>query len=122
MDAEEIEIPSMLIPPFVENAVLHGLSEKEAGSRLQISFSLKNKLLYSKIVDNGIGRDSSGTIAMKNRNTHHTSSAIDITKKRLNTLKKKVNYKPIIIADLYDAEDQPSGTKVQLMVPYQTNF
>jgi len=87
IEPEAIEIPPMIIQPFVENAILHGLKHKEGKGILQISFTLKNDILVCEITDNGIGRQSAAE--MKNKSAAgHKSSAINITEERLKRLGK----------------------------------
>ena len=59
---ETIKIPSMIIQPFVENAIKHGLLHKEGDKRLTIDFQLKSGILQCLVVDNGIGRAASNEI------------------------------------------------------------
>ena len=51
-------IPPMIIQPFVENAIVHGISNLEKDGLLDLSFSLEDEYLFVKITDNGIGRKS----------------------------------------------------------------
>jgi ligand-binding sensor domain-containing protein len=80
------EIPSMLIQPFVENAINHGLLYKEGKGLLQISFFKEGNKLLCIIEDNGVGRKA----AAEKRQTSlkpHTSRATEITQERIDLLK-----------------------------------
>jgi LytS/YehU family sensor histidine kinase len=61
-DAEKLQVPSMLLQPYVENAVKHGLLHKKGDKKLDILFSLKDKKLICKITDNGVGRKRTAKI------------------------------------------------------------
>lgn len=112
-------IPTMILQPIVENTVIHGLSNKEGEGRLLINISLQEKSLLCTVEDDGIGR----TAAMKlkrNRGKNHLSMASENTKERINLL-KKFGYKQsqLFIEDLYDAQGNAAGTRVQFVVPFK---
>lgn len=111
-----IELPSMVIQPFVENAVKHGLLHKSGSKKVIIRFELKEYLLC-EITDNGIGRTASGAIQNSqgiNRNSFSTSSI----QKRFAILKEY--YELNLGFDYEDLveNDEPSGTKVILRIPF----
>ncbi len=115
--AEQLKVPSMIIQPFVENAVKHGLLHKIKGLKvLNIDFELKDALICT-ITDNGIGRKEAEKINRR-QGKRVTSFATSATEKRLNilnqTYEKKVGLK---IIDLYE-NDQAIGTKVVLRIPF----
>ena len=56
------KIPSLLIQPFVENSLWHGIQNKEGKGRIQIAFDLSEKSIFCAIEDNGIGREHAETI------------------------------------------------------------
>ena len=117
-------IPTMLIQPFLENAVKHGLLHKSGVKKIELLFSLimegdlddDDMILSCSIKDNGIGRASSK--AMKNVSSSHRSFGVIATEKRLellnNNLKEKVNLQ---ILDLYSVDGTPEGTEVKLKIP-----
>jgi len=74
---DTIDIPPMLIQPFVENAVLHGMKDKSANGKIEINFAIEKEMLVIDIKDNGAGP----SIAKKSR--MHRSLGMSITKKRL---------------------------------------
>lgn len=115
---QDIEIPSMITQPFVENAIWHGLLSKENNAQLTINFKeIKNNEfeILCEIIDNGVGRIESN----KNNNKFkkHKSKGIEITKERLKKLSKITLSEPITIIDLYDSQQNPSGTKVIIHLP-----
>ncbi|MBL7765973.1 MAG: histidine kinase [Chitinophagaceae bacterium] len=114
-----IHIPSMVIQPFVENAIWHGLLNKEEGEGvLEIRFLEKehtDKEIICEVVDNGIGRVQSE--AIKGSMKKHMSKGINITRERLKRLSKISLEEPIIIEDLYDEHGQACGTLIRLHLP-----
>ncbi len=117
IDTEAVEIPPMILQPFVENAVLHGFRHKEGKGLLAIVFTLKDDILTCEITDNGIGRQAASE--RKNKSAAgHKSSAITITEERLKKLSKESQKESgIRIIDLKDAEGNGSGTKVIIQIP-----
>lgn len=119
VDQYLISIPSLLIQPYVENALKHGLLHKKGDGNLFIDFTYNEDydILECLIRDNGIGRTAS--IKINNmRNPTHKSFATEATKSRLDLLNHNTN-KPIgeTIEDLYDSNGLPIGTKVILKIP-----
>lgn len=108
-----IMIPPMLIQPFVENAINHGLATKENGGRVKVSFSFDNNKLNCFVEDNGIGR---GATKSNEDNRQH---ATEITERRMKLIWQGLNTEPpISFEDLKDASGTPSGTKVILNIPF----
>jgi ligand-binding sensor domain-containing protein len=115
IDPYYIQLPSMIIQPFIENALKHGLLHKKGNKKLEIIFTL-NDVLICEIIDNGIGRKHANEIKLRQANTT-TSFATEATEKRIDLLNSysNVNYAFTII-DLMQ-EDKPAGTKVILTLP-----
>lgn len=118
---EEIQIPPMLIQPFVENALKHGLLHKEGKKQLFLTFQLSDMLICT-IADNGIGREKAREIKARQKKQHESFS-VDATKTRFEILKKHYK-KPLGLEyeDLYDATGLPAGTRVVLRIPYRQEF
>ena len=110
-------IPSMLIQPIVENAIIHGLSNKADAGHLRICLGQHQRGLSCTIEDNGIGRTAAMEIKQARIN-QHLSVATENTRERI-ALLKKFGYKQssIVIKDLYNTQKQPSGTCVHLQIP-----
>jgi tetratricopeptide (TPR) repeat protein len=119
LDFANINIPTMVIQPFIENAIWHGLLSKESNDGvLNIQFKeIDNNQdeILCIITDNGIGRKMSES--MKSRLKKHTSKGINITLERLKRLAKMTIENPIEIVDLYDEKGNATGTKVILHLP-----
>ena len=118
IDIHTVKIPSLILQPFLENALWHGLSSKEGEKNidLQVSSGSSNFIEIS-ITDNGVGREAS-EIIKKNKVLKRKSVGIDITKERLaNFSKDYQNTFNVNIVDLYDTENSPIGTQIILQIP-----
>jgi ligand-binding sensor domain-containing protein/putative methionine-R-sulfoxide reductase with GAF domain/anti-sigma regulatory factor (Ser/Thr protein kinase) len=117
INALDMEIPSMIVQPFVENAMLHGIMHKENGGHVGIRFLRHNDWLEIIIEDDGVGRKRSAAYKSENGEVHH-SVGIHIATKRLQALKKnKETPAGIAIIDLQDTEGESNGTKVIISIP-----
>jgi len=118
IDPERVKIPSLVLQPFLENAIWHGLSAKEGDKKLWVNISKKDEIhMRIGIVDNGVGRAASEKIK-ENRVLKRKSVGIDNTKERLANFAKDYQYGfDVEIIDLYDDEGTPKGTKVILEIP-----
>ena len=112
-------IPPMLLQPFVENSIVHGILPKKAGiGKIEISFNQSTQYLHISIKDNGIGRTQSlKRNARKHKNKNQTSLATKITRDRLN--KMNMIYEDQSDIDIIDLiKDQaPTGTLVNIRLP-----
>lgn len=116
VDQEWIQIPPMLIQPYVENAVKHGLLHQQGEKHLAISFSLLDEMLQVTIDDNGIGRKASAT--MRAQQPYHEAYATGANLKRLELLHQHLpNSKPVQFTDKYHSDGRPAGTRVILQIP-----
>jgi LytS/YehU family sensor histidine kinase len=114
------KIPTMLIQPYAENAIVHGLVHKEGNGYMKISLILMKDHISCIVEDNGIGRKAAMEI-QKNKEDNHHSLGTKITESRLqmvNQLYKtsmKINY-----TDLTDASGTACGTRVEIQIPIMT--
>lgn len=121
--ADEVNIKTMLIPsmvlqPFVENSIVHGLLNKEGEKRITLRVKKEISHIYCEIEDNGIGRARAKELN-KNRTRKHESTAMKATKERLELLNVDKERKLTInIIDLFDEEQNPCGTLVQVFIPF----
>jgi hypothetical protein len=114
IDQHSMRVPTMLLQPFVENAINHGLYNKPGREGyLKIHFSkTEDESLICSIIDNGIGRAESKLIRKK-QNKPHKSRATQIVEDRIVLINaKKEFYIHIDILDHYDKKGDPSGTEV----------
>jgi len=118
VDTDNIEIPPLIIQPYVENAIWHGLLHKEAGGHLAVKVSKLDEMLICEISDNGIGREKAKAYKSQNAPTRK-SVGMKLTEERLNIAGEgfgQAGSQKII--DLYDDQGQPCGTKVVLTIPF----
>lgn len=111
-------MPPLLMQPYVENAILHGLNPMDVKGKLTIMLNSKNNFLICTIMDNGIGREKSAEIKRTMPFIRHKSLGMKITEDRLKIL-NEINRSrlSVIITDLKDENNNPTGTKVELFVP-----
>lgn len=115
VDPEKVHIPPLLLQPFVENAIWHGLANSEKDEKYcHIEVSKNNGHVLMQIVDNGVGREEAGRINA-NKPSRHISHGIRITEDRVtlfnNTNKGILN---IEVEDNEDAQQQAAGTTVNI--------
>lgn len=114
------KIPPLILQPFVENALWHGLSRKEGKKEIIISVNIKDNWLVCDITDNGIGRQKEqewkASFVLS-----HQSKGIDITRKRLIDFNENSFVSPIEFIDLYDSENNSCGTSVTLHIKRKTS-
>ncbi len=121
-DAEEIELPPMLIQPFVENAVIHGISHlQNTTGKVSIIFTTQNELLTCVIRDNGVGRKRANELR-QTKQAGHQSVAMDVTRQRLEAMKGKLRYIALDIQDITDEKEEVKGTEVLVQMPLVVNF
>ena len=119
INLKAIKIPSLILQPFVENAIWHGLQSKEGYKKLDISISKKNSNFVNiTIADNGIGRKETTKIDIEKLNTQKKSIGISLTLKRLENFSKNMKYTyKLNIIDLYNDYYDSLGTQVELDLP-----
>jgi ligand-binding sensor domain-containing protein len=118
---DEILLPTLMVQPFAENAIWHGLLHKEGDKKLSIRFSNNSEeFLTCVIEDNGVGRLKSAEI-QKNKisSATHTSKGIGIIRERLTLMEQKTG-KPasVEVTDKTNEAHQAVGTKVTITIPY----
>jgi ligand-binding sensor domain-containing protein len=117
IDPDFEQIPTMLIQPYVENAILHGLNPKGERGLLKLEIRLAGGVMICSIMDNGIGREKSAEMK-RNSAKEHKSMGMDITKQRLQILNSVNNSNlSVRISDLRDEKGLPAGTKVDIFIP-----
>ncbi len=114
LDINNIEVPSLIFQPYVENAIIHGLTPKKNNGLLKIDLEKRNNFLICTIEDNGIGRQESNKIK-KNKHNIHKSVGLSITSQRLEII-NKTNNVAVNIIDLKNNKNLPCGTKVELAI------
>jgi ligand-binding sensor domain-containing protein len=118
IDGQEVldcQIPPMIIQPFIENAIWHGLMPREGGKGIiKVSFLKQQSGLYVTVQDNGIGREKAKENNRK-RSLKEGSVGLEITKDRLHWLSLRTErLNEFEIEDLVDENNEPIGTLVTL--------
>jgi ligand-binding sensor domain-containing protein/uncharacterized membrane-anchored protein YhcB (DUF1043 family) len=117
LNADQTLVPAMMVQPYVENAVIHGLLPKEFNRILKVTFSQKGEYLHCTIEDNGIGREASGILNEK-RNKKHASSGMKLTRERLEIITRNNKKKPHLeVIDLKNGDGTSAGTMVEIDIP-----
>ena len=119
MDIGTEWIPPLILQPFVENALWHGLSRKQGEKKLHITLSVQDNWLIAEITDNGIGRkQATGKKALA---AIAISKGMDITERRIKEYNHTKGIVAIEIKDLYDTSRQPAGTRLVLRIKRSTS-
>lgn len=119
LDTESIKLPAMLVQPYIENAIKHGLLHKKDNRELWCGFQLEGNKLVVTIDDNGIGRQRSAELNVM-KGDGHQSFATQANAKRFNLLNKdRDETVGAVYTDKVDEYGQSAGTKVVLTIPVQ---
>ena len=120
IDTNSVLIPPMLIQPYVENAIWHGLMHKKDNGlgKVEIVISKKEENLYCVIQDNGIGREKAEAIKAQKHGNRKRSMGMQITKDRIEMINKLYSTNTTMqVIDLHDETGNATGTRVELMIP-----
>ena len=116
IDTTEEILPPMLLQPFIENSIIHGIKELGEKGKIKVVFALLNEhLLECRIIDNGKGREAAA-VANAQKESYHKSAALNVTQERLNNLNADLGYKSFEIIDKKDDQGKAAGTEVVLRV------
>lgn len=121
IDPENTLIPPMLIQPFAENAILHGLHNKDNGE-IKIYVQKVNEMIRCVVEDNG-SRNVAEPADVPGDNKQHKSLAKKIINERLNIINRLKKAKASVnILQIKDAENMPGGMRVELLLPIELAF
>jgi LytS/YehU family sensor histidine kinase len=114
--AEQVIIPNMILQPYIENAIWHGLSHKTEERRLQVKIFRKADGIAFHILDNGVGRRRAEELKSQYRQQHN-SKGMELLSKRFKLLAKEYGTDiQTSIVDLIEG-NHPLGTLVEIIVP-----
>ena len=118
VNTNSIMIPPMLLQPFVENAIWHGLMQKEGEGTITIEIKKEDEeFLNISITDDGIGREKAAEL--KSKSATHKSHGLKVTSQRIEMMNKlNSTGAQVHIFDLKDEQGNATGTKVELIIPY----
>ena len=117
IDTQELFVPAMLIQPYVENAIWHGLMNLENRKGiLQLNISCKNHELQIEVEDNGVGR---AFVKEENRTRSHKSMGMQLGEKRLMMINQLQDFENarVFVTDLYDENGHARGTRINIHIP-----
>jgi hypothetical protein len=119
IQADYVCVPSMILQPFVENAIRHGIRNKEKGTGLvKIMIREDNEGIHFTVEDNGVGREAAARFKSL-QHIEYQSKGITLATNRLELLSESSGERIIIaFTDMKDGEDNACGTKVDIFFPH----
>ena len=122
IDKENTLVPPLMLQPFIENAILHGLQSKESGGIIKINIRKDREMIRCTITDNGVGFTKTGEEKVRSHLNKKESLGMKLTEQRIaiiNRMKKTNAY--VEITNLADTGES-SGVKVELVLPLELRF
>jgi tetratricopeptide (TPR) repeat protein len=117
IDPLMFKIPTLLLQPYVENSIVHGLQNKEGKGKIEIRLDYQKHGIHCSITDNGIGRKRSEELQHE-KGTKHKSHGSKIAETRLRLLNKIYGRKiGVSYSDILDENSKCMGTKVEFNLP-----
>ena len=117
VDITAVKVPPLIIQPYSENAVWHGLMNKEEKGHLSIEVMTQDGWLLIKITDDGIGREKASILASESA-AQHRSMGLGITSQRIAMMREHYSKEPAVtITDLVEPDGNPCGTEVVIKLP-----
>lgn len=117
VNADFVEVPPLILQPYVENAIWHGLMHKTSGQRrLSVKIERKGNYLHMTVEDNGIGREEARQIKMLG-NARKGGMGMRLTHDRLNLLHKIYGQEVTVLVEDLSENGKPAGTKVDIKIP-----
>lgn len=118
VNEDMLNVPCLLIQPYVENAIWHGLMnlDKNKKGKLSIDLILQGELLKITIEDNGVGRELAKSYKAENG---EKSMGMKLTEQRLQMINKLQDYEnaKVLISDLHNEAGEATGTRVEILLP-----
>ena len=117
LDPGYYEMPTLLLQPFIENALLHGLLPKSGTKKMSISFQENEQMIHCVIEDNGIGREASRALNNK-KSREGIPRGIAVSEQRLSLLARQYNlHAGVTYEDIFDENGNAAGTRVHIDLP-----
>jgi ligand-binding sensor domain-containing protein/two-component sensor histidine kinase len=117
LDTAYTLVPPLILQPYVENAIWHGLLHKDGRGELKISIiGGDENCIRVTVEDNGVGRTATAEMT-KNRPQKSVSYGLNLTEERLTMTESGGKKGKVVIEDLYDDTQQPSGTRIVIFLP-----
>lgn len=122
LDTNRVYVPPMLLQPYVENAVWHGLLHMETRGKIEVSAHKNGQHILFKIQDNGVGRKKAAEYK-SSFTPQNQSVGMSITADRIAIIKRLYSSDAkITITDLHIADHKPAGTRVTILLPMITTI
>jgi len=119
IDSYNVHMPAMLIQPYVENAIWHGIMNKEGAGHVQIDIETKNGTILFTVSDNGIGRVKAAELR-KESSTIHKSAGLKLVKDRIDSINARRETKiEVSINDKLTKQETANGTEVKISMPVE---
>lgn len=117
LEGEPVELPTMLVQPYIENAIWHGLRHKDSAGHIKVEFRLHADDLECVVEDNGVGRAASRAINQQ-RSGVHKSMGMRVSADRLRLYGElEQGASRVVVEDLRDDHGEASGTRVTIAIP-----
>ncbi|RCR68032.1 histidine kinase [Larkinella punicea] len=114
---DAVSIPPMIIQPYIENAILHGIAYKKSRGNITVYIQPNKHGLDCSVEDDGVGRQKAAELKSKTVSSH-TSVGLKVTEERLQLIHQQTGQpSQVVIIDKVDAEQKPTGTKVEIHLP-----
>jgi LytS/YehU family sensor histidine kinase len=123
IDTAEVKVPPLIIQPYAENAIWHGLMHKESKGRLDIEITSEDHHLFISITDDGVGREKAA--GLESRPDNHKSIGMRLTQERIKNLAQGTEDAYVQVFDLTNPDGSPAGTEVTIKIPLiydQSNY
>jgi LytS/YehU family sensor histidine kinase len=117
IDKDNTLIPPLILQPFVENSIWHGLSKKQGEGKILIQIKRENEMINCIVEDNGIGRTESEILKEMENSVEKRSFGMKITKARIDILNKIKKSNAAV-----DLKDLTQGLRVEIRLPLELNF
>lgn len=114
LDVERVKIPPLILQPYIENAIWHGLTPKKGDKKLDLILEVEGKSILCTIRDNGVGRSFS---VNRPADSFKKPMALELTSSRINLISKNPSKKNNIIINDIVSNGKPAGTEVKLVLP-----
>lgn len=115
---DDVALPPLLLQPFIENAIIHGVNPKLKTGLIVLDFTVENESLVCVVTDNGIGINVSKGLK-DNKISMHKSMALDITRKRLEMMETATTSQAKVFIEQMEENGEVKGTKATLILPLQ---
>ncbi len=115
---DDVALPPILLQPFIENAIIHGVNSKVNTGLIVVDFKIENQCLVCVVTDNGIGINVSKELKEK-KISMHKSMALDITRKRLEMMETSTSQEATVSIEQIEENSEVKGTRATLILPLQ---